>query len=249
MSEDNKTVATSTNTAPWDGQQGFLTQGFNRALDNLNSDSPQYYPGQTVTDTTQATTDAQTGTMAHAQQAAGLLGDMTAGKYLDAGNPHFQGMVDQIGQAIRPSIDSTFAGTGRLGSGSHQQAFSSALADQAGRLAYQNYGDERTRQIAAAQDYSPYSAMSGVGAQQEAKQGQYLSDAAQRWDFEQNKNANKIAQYMNLVGNRSYGQASTSTQPYTSNGLLQGLGTGVAAAGALGQLGQGAGGLLKLFGG
>ena len=244
MGDEGKTVTSTQNNDPWSGQAPFLTEGFGRALGQLNSSAPQYYPGQTVTDTTTQTQQGQDTAMAQAQGAANLNGYTVGGGFLDAGNPYFQGMVNQIGQAIRPGIDSAFASTGRLGSGGHANAFSSALADQAGKLAFQNYTTERGNQINAAQDYSAPQAMMGVGQQVEAKQGEYLGDAAKRWDFEQNKDMNKLAQYMNLIGNRSYGGTQTSTQPYTGNSTLQTVGTGLAGLGALG---QGLPGLLSLF--
>ena len=241
----SKTVTTTQNQDPWGPQQPFLKFGFDHALKQLDSSNPIYYPGQTVTDTAHSTEQAWHEGSQAAFQNAGLNNRTVNGEFLSSGNPYFQGMVGQIGQAIRPSIDSAFAGAGRLGSGAHANAYASALADQAGKLAYQNYGDERGRQIAASQDYSPYQMMGQIGAQQEAKQGQYLADAAQRWDFEQNKDANKLAQYMSLVGNRSYGGTTQSTQPYTGSSTLQTVGTGLAGLGALG---QGAAGLKSLFG-
>ena len=231
--DQGKTVTTTANSEPWAPQQPFLTAGFGKAMDNFNSPSPQYYPGQTVTDTSGQTSQGQFNAFGHAQQANDLNKYTTGGGFLQQGNPYFQGMVGQIGQAIRPSIDSAFAGNGRLGSGAHANAYTSALADQAGKLAYQNYGDERGRQIAASQDYSAPQAMMGVGQQIEAKQGEYLKDGAARWDFEQNKDTNKLAQYMNLIGNRSYGGQNTSTQPMTGNSGLGGLGTGIAGVSAM----------------
>ena len=243
MDDGGKTVQSTQSSEPWAAQQPFLKEGFNRALFNLNSGSPQYYPGQTVTDTTQATTQGQNAALAQAGANSSLIGRTVGGEFLDAGNPHFQGMVNQIGQAIRPGIDSAFASSGRLGSGAHANAFSSALADKAGSLAFQNYGMERQNQINASQDYSPFQAMMNVGGQQEAKQGEYLADAASRWDFEQNKDINQLAQYMNLVGNRSYGGEQTSTQPYTGNSTMQNFGSALAGLGGLGQLAAGTKGL------
>jgi hypothetical protein len=243
MNDGGKTVQTTQNSEPWSEQKPFLQEGFNRALFQLNSDSPEYYPGQTVTDTAAATTAGQNAMMDGAAASNTLRNATVDGQFLSSGNPYFQGMVNQIGQAIRPSIDSAFASSGRLGSGAHANAFSSTLADQAGRLAYQNYGDERTRQMAAGQDYSPYQAFMQVGQQQEAKQGDYLKDAAARWDFEQNKDPNKLAQYMNLVGNRSYGEQRVGTQPMTGNSTMAGIGTGLAGLGALGQFATGMKGL------
>ena len=115
--DDPKTVTSTQNNDPWSGQAPFLTEGFGRALGQLNSNAPQYYPGQTVTDTSMQTQQGQDAAMGQASGAADLTRYTTGGGFLDAGNPYFQGMVNQIGQAIRPGIDSAFASTGRLGSG------------------------------------------------------------------------------------------------------------------------------------
>lgn len=243
-----KTVQTTQDQSPWSPQQPFLMQGFEEARRLYGSPEPQYYPGQTVADTSQFTTQGQNAGMRAAEQNANLNARTAGGYYVNAGNPYFQGMMTNLGNAMRPQIDSAFAGAGRGGSGAHAQAFASALADQGGRLAYQNYGDERARQIAASQDYSPQQFMMGVGQQQEAKQGQYLGDAAARWDFAQNQPAQKLAQYMGLVGNRSYGGQNVSSQPYTGNGTMQGIGAGISGLSALGQFGQAVPGLMKLFG-
>lgn len=239
---------TSTQTSdPWGPQQPYLTEGFERARGLLDSEMPEYYPGQTVTDVAGPTAWGQHTGFSQAGANADLTARTVRGDYLNAGNPHFQGMVDQIGRAVRPNIDSTFAASGRLGSGAHANAYASALTDQAGKLAYQNYGDERGRQIAASQDYSAPQAMVGIGGQMEQQQGRYLQDAAARWDFEQNADINRLNQYMGIVGNRSYGGQQQSTQPYTGNSTMQGIGTALSGIGALGQLGQGLPGILSLF--
>jgi hypothetical protein len=243
-----KQVQTTQDQSPWSPQQPFLMQGFEEARRLYGSPEPQYYPGQTVADTSQFTSQGQNAGMRAAEQNANFNARTVGGDFLSAGNPYFQGMMTNLGNAMRPSIDSAFAGAGRGGSGAHANAFASALADQGGRLAYQNYGDERARQIAASQNYSPYQFMMGVGQQQEDKQREYLGDAAARWDFAQNQPQQKLEQFMNLVGNRSYGGQSVSSQPYTQNSTMQGIGTGIAGLGALGQFGQAVPGLMKLFG-
>lgn len=244
MGDQGKTVTTTQDSSPWAPQQPYLTEGFSRAKGILDAGPQQYYPGQTVADTSGQTSQGQFDAFGHATQANDLNKFTTGGGFLTAGNPYFQGMVNQIGQAMRPSIDSTFAANGRLGSGAHANAFASALADKAGTLAYQNFGDERGRQIAAAQDYSAPNAMMGVGAQLEAKDKQYMDDALARWNFNQNADQTALSQYMNTVGGAQYGGQKTGTQPLTGNSGMQMIGTGLAGLGALG---QGLPGLLSLF--
>lgn len=245
MGDEGKTVTTTADSSPWAPQQPYLTEGFSRAKGLLDQGPQQYYPGQTVADTSGFTQQGQNTAMTRAQQGNDLAGYTTGGGFLSAGNPYFQGMVNQIGQAIRPSIDSAFAGNGRMGSGAHANAYASALADKAGTLAYQNYGDERQRQIGASQDFSGANAMMGVGQQVEAKDKEYIADALARWNFGQNADQTALSQYMNTVGGAQYGGQKSSTQPLTGNSGMQMVGTGLAGLGALG---QGLPGLLSAFG-
>lgn len=244
MGDEGKTVTTTADSSPWGPQQPYLTEGFSRAKGLLDQGPQQYYPGQSVADASAQTLQGQNHAMQQGQGAANLAGYTMGGGFLNSGNPYFQGMVNQIGQAIRPNIDSAFAGSGRLGSGAHANAYASALADKAGTLAYQNYGDERQRQIAASQDYSGVNAMMGVGQQVEGKDKEYIADALARWNFGQTADQTALSQYMNTVGGAQYGGQRSSTQPLTGNSTMQGIGTGLAGLGALG---QGLPGLLSLF--
>jgi hypothetical protein len=85
-----------------------------------------------------------------------------AGDYL-GGNQFFQGAFNPAARAAQQSyydaiqnVTSKAASSGRYGSGAYGQltdraggTFANALTDVAGKLAYQNYGDERARQEAA----------------------------------------------------------------------------------------------------
>jgi hypothetical protein len=247
MSQEERTSTIATNTAPWSEQQPFLTRGFQQAGGLLDQGPQTYYPGQTVVDQSAATAAGQGAAMDSAGLSNTLRNYTAGGGFLSAGNPYFSGMVDQIGRAIRPNIDSAFAASGRLGSGAHANAYASAMADKAGSLAFQNYGAERANQMAAGQDYSAPQAMMGVGQAQEGRGREFIADAMNRWNFAQNAQQQALNNYMNIVGNRSYGGAQTSQQPYTVNPMMQGIGTGIAGLGALGALGQGMPGLLGLF--
>lgn len=244
MPQDESTKTVSTNSEPWSGQKPYLLSGFQRADDLYKQGPAEYYPGRTVADTPAATTTGQQWGVSQAGANSNLIARTVGGEFLDAGNPHFQGMLAQIGQGIRPVIDSAFAANGRLGSGAHANAFASAMGDVAGKLAYQNYGDERARQIAASQDYSPVAALTGIGQQQEGKDQQYIQDSLNRWNFAQQAPNDALKQYMTAVAGGNFGQSSTSQQPYTSNPALQMIGT---TLGGLGALGQGLPGLLSLF--
>lgn len=72
-----------------------------------------------------------------------------------------------------------------------------------------------------------------------------LQDEVNRWNFNQNRDLQKLQNYMALIGGQQYGSTEKATTPTTStNPLLMGLGgaaTGAMAGGALGSALSGAG--------
>jgi len=85
-------------------------------------------------------------------QALQLNQDTLSGAFLGP-NPHLSAALDPIRQefqrTVAPSIDAGAAGAGRLGSGAHavqQDTAQQSLADAMGRVAYDNYSQERGRQ-------------------------------------------------------------------------------------------------------
>lgn len=188
----------------------------------------------------------------------GTLANTAAGGALNA-NPYQSQIVQQAVQAARVPIDSSFAGSGRLGSG----AYANAMADSANRIGaqigYQGYDAERQRQLAAAQqlgqndmsamglggqlagqaagfDQQNVANMLGGGQLTEGYQNQVLQDQINRWNYAQNREKSILSDYMGMVqGN--YGGSSTSTQPVVSNPALQGIS---AATGLLGAAGMAA---------
>jgi hypothetical protein len=108
-------------------------------------------------------------------------------------------------------------------------------------------------QLAAA-DYADMNAKMGVGNMQYGQDQANMQDDVNRWNFYQNRDMNKLAQYMGMV-NGGYGATNTTSQPVYNNRLASGVGGALggaqlggmfggpwgAAAGALG------GGLLGMF--
>lgn len=75
----------------------------------------------------------------------------TAGGGMLGRNPELQGAVSRAFDAARPSIDSAFASSGRLGSGAYANAIADTGQRIAGDIYYQDYGRERQNQLGAAQ--------------------------------------------------------------------------------------------------
>lgn len=248
---------------PWAGQQPFLTRGFERAETQLEGTKPQFFPGQTFVGYSPDTQLALEGQRARAIAGSPLvglsqnqLGRTIAGEYINQPNPAFGAMLNRVENQIRPRIDSQFAGAGRgVGAGSgagYQEAYARAFADAAAPLAYQNYNQERQNQLQATlaapqlaqQDYFDAAQLAQVGAAREAEQQAQLSENIQRHNYEQNIEAQKLQQYMNLIqGN--YGSMSETQGTLRGQGinpLATGLGLGLTGLGAYGSL-FGSGGL------
>lgn len=102
-----------------------------------------------------------------------------------------------------------------------------------------NYEAERQRQMAAigmspqlaAQDYADYTALAGVGDTRRQLAQQEKQDEVNRFNFEQNVQADKLARYMALVGGGQFGSTGTESRPVFSNPMAEGLGLATGAAG------------------
>lgn len=82
--------------------------------------------------------------------AQGYNADVLGGKYLDAGNPHLQAMIDQTGNSVRNGVSASLGVRGLSGGSSHSDLVSRALAENETKLRYGDYASERSRMDSAA---------------------------------------------------------------------------------------------------
>jgi hypothetical protein len=220
-----------------------------------------YAPFQTYVSPSEATTSALSGIEQRAMAGSPLLRSAQeqsqktiSGEYL-SGNPFFQGafqaatrpLEQQFGQNIM-DIRSKLSSAGRYGSGAQTglegraaEGLSTAMSDIAGKLAYQNYSDERTRQEAAINnaanlsqaDYNDLSKLLAVGTTREGYDQAAIADAIARYQYEMPES--RLSTFLTGV----YGAPSGSTQerPIYSNPSQQGLGNLLSLAGTAGSLG------------
>ena len=248
------TVQQQSSSEPWGKQQEFLTDVFGKARDlyGANPTMPAY-PGSTVAqfspETNQAlglqTQRALNGSPVMGAANANLLGTLT-GQYLDAGNPNFQTMVDRIKSSVMPAVHNQFANAGGPG-GLEARAMGQGLGDAIGALAYQNYGDERNRQMqanlfapqAAMSDYQDIAQLGQVGAAKENLAQQSINDLVQKYNQGQMGPWQALGLYAgNVSGN--YGGTTTGTSTTTTPGAnpwSQGLGALLGGVGLMGQTG------------
>lgn len=79
------------------------------------------------------------------EAARGYNADVLGGKYLDAGNPYLQQMIDQAGNDTRNQVSAGLGTRGLTGGSAHSDIMSRAIAKQALGLRYADYGAERDR--------------------------------------------------------------------------------------------------------
>jgi len=135
-----------------------------------------------------------------------------AGDYL-GGNQFFQGAFNPAARSAQQSyydaiqnVSSKAASSGRYGSGAYGQltdraggTFANALTDVAGKLAYQNYGDERARQEAAV------SRLGGLSQQDITNR---LAGASALTQGGQQEYANQLAATQGLAGTSASDRAA-----------------------------------------
>lgn len=228
----------------------FLTYGLGEAS-RLYATNPQ------AIGPSQATQTGMTALENRAMQGNPLLGQAQAqlsgtigGDYL-SGNPFFQGAFQPAANAATQAFQDAMAGissqssmAGRYGSGAMGDlqnramgTLGQSLSDTAGKLAYQNYSDERSRQAAATAlapsfaeaDYGDINKLLGLGQMSEQYQLQ-----AQQQPFQ------NLATYMNTVYGNPLSGMTTSTsntqgnQPSSTQSTLGNIATAAAIYNQLG---------------
>ena len=218
----------------------FVQYGLEQAKGLYQSNTPQYYGGQTYVGPS-----AQTQAALQAQQTRALGGnplltqaqqqqsDVIGGQYLQ-NNPYFnqalagaaQGATQNYNDAIA-AAQSSLSRAGRYGSnvGADIQnraasTLANTLANKYGELAYQNYGAERGMQNQAAQyaptlaqaDYGDIQQLANVGKTAEDYQKTALQADIDRFNYQQNLPYQKLSSYLGSAYGVPTGQVSTTTQ-------------------------------------
>ena len=220
----------------------FVEYGLNEAKTLYNTAGPSYYPSDTYIPASTQTTSALGLAEARAKAGSPLvsaaqtqMGDVISGKYLGA-NPYLSaamtGAADVAKKQYMDAIQQTRSGAsaaGRYGSEAMfeqqnraQQNLANSLAQEAGRLMYQNYGTERGMQQQAVQaaptmaqsDYTDIQQLLATGQTQEDYARQKLQSDIARFEFGQNLPYSKLQSYLSAA----YGAPAPIQQTTTSSG-------------------------------
>jgi hypothetical protein len=152
------------------------------------------------------------------RQAQGELGKTIGGGYLQ-GNPYLEAMIGRTNDDVQARMGQLGYGSGSFGNTGVQQTAARTLADSSNALRYQNYGDERGRQMAAIgaapgmaqSDYWDAQQMLGAG-QLQYGQEQAVRDANYQ-EFSQGREWPFKTQQA-FVGSLGMNPGQTSTQQY-----------------------------------
>jgi len=221
----------------------FVQYGLQEAKQLYQTPGPSYYPYQTYvspsTQTQQALQAAQNRALAGSPlvpAAQTELQKTIQGQYLGT-NPYLtqamSGASAAATQAYQDAIQGTRSGAaqaGRYGSAAMfnqqsraQQNLANALAQEAGKLMYQNYGAERARQQAAVQqapqmaaaDYFDIAQLQQVGETAEDYQQRALESDIARYEYGANLPYTKLQSFLSAAYGAPMGQV---TQTQSSGG-------------------------------
>ncbi len=245
--------------------QPYVEFGLGEARRLYEAPAPQYFPGQTYVSpsatTLSALQSAESRAMAGSpllRQAQTQMQKTAGGEYLQ-GNPFFQGAfapaARQAQEAFTEQIQnlaSKASSAGRYGSGAMGQLqgkasdiFSRSLTETAGKLAFENYAQERARQEAAtralpelaAQDYADIERLATVGQAREAYDLQALQDQINRFNYAQNLPQARLQSYLSSIYGAPAGGITETTgtgttqQPIYGNPAQSFLGNALTLAG------------------
>lgn len=225
----NDESKSTTKVEPWAPLRPYLIGAARDAKALYDRGAPDYYPGQTVapmSSYSRNSLDAMAQRAAYGSNltraAQGQLQKTINGDYLN-GNPYLQGAIntavrpvtEAFTSSVMPGIDSNFSSAGRYGSGLQGAAYNDAnttLAKQVGdistNMSYQNYGDERQRQMSAMamapqmaqQDYYDIGMLGQAGEGYDKYNQDLINADMARYDYAQNADYNWLSNYLGLLG-------------------------------------------------
>lgn len=261
------------NADPWSGAQPYIRQGLDALQQTFQHGTPgsgsvniggtqidrgvtppTYYPNSTVASMSPWTTGAlgaqyQRGAYgspvtnaAQGQAWSTLNGD-------GFNNPALTSAINYATAPVEAAVNSAFSSAGRYGSGSHENELARSIGDISSNMAYQNYNNERNRQMQtmafapslAQNDYFDINQAGAAGSALDAYNQAQINADVERFNYGQDADWRRIQDFLATV----QGVAPTGSQSVsrtTPNAFSTALGTGLGTAGILNMLGLFGGG-------
>ncbi len=280
MASGGSPATTTSTTTPWTGVQPYLKDSLSEAQ-NLYQSGSGYYPNSTVaplSSTSQQAIDLTTErALGGSPVQTAAQGNATAtlnGDYLN-GNPNLQGAIDaatqglvrQYTNATMPGIEAQFSKAGRYGSpaamgeavSSSQNNLAGEIGKVANTMAYNNYNDERGRQVQtsalapslAGMDFTNLQALTGAGAALDTQAQAQLNDLVARYNYQNGGSLDDYIARINGTGATGF-KTEVGTETAASNRGASALGgalSGAKMGASFGPWGAVAGGVLGGLGG
>jgi hypothetical protein len=216
-------TTTTQNTAPWIGQQPYLTDVFERAQGLADRGPFSYAPSAFTTQAQQMQAQRALDPNSAVGRAQGVLGDTISGRYLSPEtNPALRASVqDALGLAGSAFAKQYGGAAGNnLGNSGYQEALARGLGATATNAYADAYGRERQNQLNAMQlapslGIADVAQLGQVGAAQDALAQQQFNSP---WE--------NLSKYQAAISGQFGGSGSTQT-PYFQNPLATAMGMGI----------------------
>lgn len=191
----------------------YLQMIYKGGADWFKGSKPKYYGGSTVAGVTPWEQSALAGITERAKSgspltkaAQGYATDVLEGRGLD------DELWNSIESRVKPSVNANFAAGGRYGSGTHAYELSRGLTEgyapvQAANLQWA----ANAAPTLAAEDYHDLGMLQGAGQRQQQLNQADVDQEVARFNFEQQKDYNKLAQFLALIQGAGQGYGSTVT--------------------------------------
>ena len=205
--------------------QPFLKFGVEEAKRLYESPTPQYYPENTVVGFSPESEMALGATRDYAMQANPLVQGVQ-----QAVMQNLQGTNPLQSAAFRPALEQVEGALGKAGRYGSQYG-AQAMAQSLAPLALQAQQQAIAQAPSAYQfGLAPAQMLAGVGAAREAQEQAELQANMDRFNFEQNRPTQKLADYMQFVMGGSGALGGEQVTPVTRNPALGFLSGGLAGA-------------------
>ncbi len=220
---------------------------------NLAMQPYQAYPGQTVAGLSPEQQAAMYMTAQRALHgspvgtaAQNMATNTLNGAYFD--NPYLSNQIRLAQDEAAPAIGYMGRQGGSYGNTGINQAWTNTMGNIAGTMRYQNYGDERNRQLQAmgyapelaGLDYQDAQMLMGIGDARRAYESELLADQRAKWDEALQWPYSQIDWFTNVLRGAGYGSGAgtsasntsgTQPNPYQSNPMANFIGGGLALGG------------------
>jgi hypothetical protein len=241
------TQTTVQKSDPWSGVQPYLTAAYQQGWGLANQPGPYLYPGSTIPTQSPETLQSQQMRVGYANNdAASIYGPAVASWYQQLGAPdvvnspwaqnaisaELAPIARSLTQDVLPGMSSKAIAEGAYTGNRFPiaQALAAQKATEAmGERAQASMLPLYTAGLDAAQRATamtpliqssllqPAEVLKGVGAEKEAREGAQLSEAAKKYEYEQQLPYLKLANFMNLIqGGSGVGGTSTSSTTGTT---------------------------------